>query len=153
MPQIKVRDAKLSDSFELIKLLIPDLENKTKISLKEGKYYKKWYLTFKEMLKSKTVEIFVAEKNKKLVGVATVYILPRLELAGHYAVAEDVHIKESERGKGYGTLVFNALIKYLNGRGIKYVSAVVDKDNKIGRKFYEKLGFSNDTFGMRVDLN
>lgn len=50
-------------------------------------------------------------------------------------------VKEGFRGKGYGTALVNKATKLANKLKIDAIELVVNKDNKIAKKLYEKAGF------------
>lgn len=154
MQEISVRKPTIEDKYNLIKLLIPQFESRTNESLDEGEYFQKWLSNFELMLTSNLVRIFIAiNQSSEIVGVTTVYLLPRLELAGYYAVVEDVFVKESERSKGIGSLIFTEVIKLLKAEKVKYVTLNVAPDNLKGQEFYKRLGFVMKATEMSLDLN
>lgn len=154
MPDISIRKPTLDDKYSLIKLLIPQFEARTNESLDEGEYFQKWLANFQLMLRSDLVRMFVAvNQSSELVGVTTVYLLPRLELAGYYAVVEDVFVKQSERSKGIGSLIFAEVIKMLEAEQAKYVTLNVAPDNLKGQEFYKRLGFVMKATEMSLDLS
>ena len=153
MDSIKIREASLSDAFNLVRLIVPEFAKRTNEDLAEGKYVKKWLENYEMIVHSSIVTSFVAiDSNNELVGVLTVYLLPRLELAGYYSVIEDVFVKESERSKGIGSLLFKEAIKYLKSNGCRYVTLNVARDNDKAQSFYRKLGFKTEALEMRLDL-
>jgi ribosomal protein S18 acetylase RimI-like enzyme len=153
MQGISVRKPAIEDKYNLIKLLIPEFEIRTNQSLDEGEYFQKWLVNFELMFNSDLVRMFVAANaDNQLIGVITAYLLPRLELAGYYSVIEDVYVKESERGKGVGTLIFNQVIEMLKAEKVKYVTLNVAADNIKGQEFYKRLGFSTEALEMRLTL-
>src|SRR5258706_16454903 len=121
MKNLIIRKAKLDDALNLIKLIIPEFVNRSDESILKGKYYTKWSANFKEMISSSMTNIFLAEKSNELVGITTVYLLPRLELAGYHAVLEDVYVKESERSKGIGSILIKEVITFITEKEVKYV--------------------------------
>lgn len=147
-----IRQAKLEDSFNLIRLVTPGFWERTDRSFIEGEYYKRWLKNFQEMINSSLVHIFVAEENRIIIGVVSVYLLPRLELAGYYAVVEDVFVKESERRKGIGTKLFEEAIAFMKEKDVKYVTLNTGADNIKAQEFYKRLGFENKEVEMTLRL-
>lgn len=56
-------------------------------------------------------------------------------------IIDDVQTKEEFRGKGYGTQLVNKATKLANKLKIDAIELVVNKDNRIAKKLYEKAGF------------
>lgn len=50
-------------------------------------------------------------------------------------------VKEEFRGKGYGTKLINKATKLAKSLKIDAIELVVNKDNKVAKKLYEKAGF------------
>jgi len=69
-----------------------------------------------------------------------------IAFAGAWFVLEEGHItniavKETERGKGIGKQLTQALMGYAANMGVQYMTLEVRKSNKVARGMYEKLGF------------
>lgn len=50
-------------------------------------------------------------------------------------------VKEEFRGKGYGTKLINKAIKLAQKQKIDSIELIVNKDNRVAKKLYEKAGF------------
>lgn len=149
---ISITHPKAEDNFQIIKLLISDFRQRDNEDLKEGNYFKRWNENFQKMLNSDFAKVYVAKSETDVIGVSTIYLLPRLELAGEYAVVEDVFVHEGFRSKGIGTKLFEHIIKDLKDSPVKYLGLIVDKENNKAQKFYEELGFRSKSIGMVYDL-
>ena len=148
---VKIRIATITDSFNIFRLLIKESENKTDQDLKSGNYYRQWEPVFLEMVNSELCKVFIVLDDKKIIGLATVYLLPRLELAKKYAILEDVFIKETERSKGIGSILIKEIVTYLKKTNeIKYLSAAADYKNEKVVNFYKKLGFKINASDMQL---
>jgi len=150
--EISVREARPEDAYSLIRMMIPEMNSRTDEELNEGEYFPKWRANFLQMLSEPLVKVFVAVSGEDVIGLTTAYLLPRVELAGYYSVVEDVFVKESERSKGIGKLIFEEVIKYLKTANAKNVVLCVANDNVKAQQFYERLGFKQDSVGMKLDL-
>ena len=90
----------------------------------------------KKYLKRNPKTCFVAKENKKIIGVI---------LSGHdgrrgyiHHTAVDIH----NRNKGIGSELVRTAINALSKEGINKVAFVVFKNNEIGNKFWQRLGFT-----------
>ena len=91
----------------------------------------------------------VAEEDGKVVGCATLHILPKLLHNGSYVgLIEDVAVLRDFNGKGIGTALVNQLVSLALVEGCYKV--ILDCDESlIG--FYEKSGFHKKEIQMRLD--
>ena len=153
MKSILIRSPRSSDQYSIIKLLISQFRKRENKALDKNDYFKRWSLNFKKMLDLPNIDIYIVEKDNNIIGVTTVYKLKRLELAGEYAVIEDVFIKKNERNQGIGTLLFKKILEDLEQADVKFVTLNVDPKSEPALSFYKKLGFSNIDMEMRKNLN
>ncbi|MCK9445293.1 GNAT family N-acetyltransferase [bacterium] len=97
---------------------------------------KKW----KEIL-FKSSFVYSVYDEKKLIGMG------RLVEDGIMCMFYDIVVHKKYQGKGIGKLIVSKLIEQTKGKKYCSVSLFTEKD-KI--KFYEKLGFKIDNFGMEL---
>ncbi|AXT61465.1 GNAT family N-acetyltransferase [Aquimarina sp. AD10] len=82
---------------------------------------------------------FVAEVDKKIVGIALVYF--RFSTwKGRSIHLEDLIVKESMRGTGLGSALYAQVMKYAKEKGVRRVEWVVLDWNQNAIDFYEKSG-------------
>ncbi len=82
---------------------------------------------------------FVAEVDKKIVGIALVYF--RFSTwKGRSIHLEDLIVKESMRGTGLGSALYTQVMKYAKEKGVRRVEWVVLDWNQNAIDFYEKSG-------------
>ncbi len=82
---------------------------------------------------------FVAEKNDQIVGTALIYF--RFSTwKGKILHLEDLVVKESDRGKGFGEALYRKVMQYAYNRGLKRVSWDVLDWNEDAIRFYERSG-------------
>jgi len=79
---------------------------------------------------------FVAERAGEIVGTVMSGHDGRRGLIYHMAV------KESERGQGVGSLLYEHAIEALKNEDIAKVYMMIYKNNDIGNAFWEKRGFA-----------
>lgn len=54
-----------------------------------------------------------------------------------------VWVDEENRGKGYGTLLMDKVIKHAKDKLVDSVELVVDRNNKVAKNLYRKVGFES----------
>ncbi|NLG88882.1 MAG: GNAT family N-acetyltransferase [Clostridiaceae bacterium] len=89
-----------------------------------------------KFLKRNPETCFVAEKDNKIIGVI---------LCGHdgrRAFIYHTAVSESERRRGVGTALVDAVIDALKKEGISKAALVVFSKNELGNSFWEKRGFT-----------
>lgn len=82
---------------------------------------------------------FVIEDDKRIFGMALVY--PRYSTwKGKALHLEDLIVSEAYRGKGYGTMLLDTVIKYGKQLGVKRIGWEVLDWNEPAITFYESKG-------------
>ena len=89
----------------------------------------------REMEKNVAARYLVAEKEKQIIGYA-----------GAWVILDECHITniavlESERGKGIGRRLVEALMQYVSNLGAAYATLEVRVSNTRAIRLYESLGF------------
>lgn len=97
-------------------------------------------------------EFFVAETEDQIVGIA-LYYYRYSTWKGKAIYLEDLVVRESERGKGYGQLLLDAIIKEAQMTQARQVRWQVLDWNKPAINFYKKLGADLDSEWINCTLN
>lgn len=84
-------------------------------------------------------EVFVAELNKELIGMALFYYRYST-WKGKTLHLEDLIVQETARGKGIGKLLYNEVLKYAYQQKLRRVEWAVLDWNKPAVNFYKKSG-------------
>jgi GNAT superfamily N-acetyltransferase len=84
----------------------------------------------------KLFDFFVAEKNKAIIGIA-LYYYKYSTWKGRCLFLEDIIVTENERGKGYGKLLFNEVIKIAKDEKVRRMEWQVLDWNKPAITFYK----------------
>jgi len=96
--------------------------------------------------------VFVAEEVVRLVGMATLHVLPNMTRGGQpYALIENVLTASSDRNRGIGRKVMERAIEAAAAENAYKIMLLTNKyrGDDDARGFYEKLGFTADAkFGM-----
>ena len=107
---------------------------------------------FDEIVSRKDTLIFLAEDKDKLVGVATLYLLPNMRHGWHRGHIEDFVVSESVRGKGVGSQLFDKIKQYCRSNNIKVIKLDSGVDLTDAHRFYEKNGGKFTEKMYRFDL-
>jgi len=93
--------------------------------------------------------IFVAEKGRSVVGATTLLIEQKfIHDGGKVGHIEDVVVSKEVQGSGIGKVLIKFALKYAEEHGCYKTILDCQKDVK---PFYEKLGFKENSYGMRYD--
>ena len=81
--------------------------------------------------------------------IAMGWIFPRQTLLRYQAVIEDMIVDETYRGKGYGRIVLQELLKWAKDKNIEVVELTTGHHREAAYKLYESEGFTlHDTRHM-----
>ena len=89
----------------------------------------------RELEKNVAARYLVAEKDGRVIGYA-----------GAWVILDESHITniavdESERGKGYGRKLVEALMQYISNLGAAYATLEVRVSNERAQQLYQSVGF------------
>lgn len=85
----------------------------------------------------KVFDFFVLEKDSKIVAM-TLYYFKYSTWKGKCLFLEDIIVTESERKKGFGKLLFNAVVKVAQEEKVKRMEWQVLEWNEAAIRFYKK---------------
>lgn len=86
---------------------------------------------------NKIFDFFVAENHKEVVGIA-LYYEKYSTWKGRCMYLEDIIVTESERGKGYGRLLMDRIVKEAESKKVKRIEWQVLDWNEPAINFYKK---------------
>jgi GNAT superfamily N-acetyltransferase len=109
-------------------------QTKTPLNLKERKKM------FLNLLKREDVKIFVIEKEKQVLAVADVFIIPVMRRSVNRALIEDFVVTKNMRGKGIGTMLMRTIMKYCKEQNIHVIKLTSGLELEPAHRFYEKMG-------------
>ena len=95
---------------------------------------------------------FVAEDEDRILGIA-LYYFRYSTWKGKAVYLEDLVVRESERGKGYGQMLLDAIIHEAKRTNSKQVRWQVLDWNEPAINFYKKLGAELDSEWINCTLN
>ncbi len=85
--------------------------------------------------------IQVAEKDGRVVGMATLQILISTAEGGPVGLVEDLVVREECRGRGVGRRLMASLVSWSAKRGLTRLQLLVDRNNRPALEFYRRIGW------------
>lgn len=95
---------------------------------------------YDKVMKNKNIRVFVLEDKKRIIAVASYFILIDFITASKFAHIDDFVVTNEERGKGYGTRLMKGILQYSKEHHINTVKLTSSIQLKKAHKFYENLG-------------
>ncbi|GBE19936.1 protease synthase and sporulation negative regulatory protein PAI 1 [archaeon BMS3Abin17] len=150
---MEIRKANKKDFEELLKLILKctiyhhELDKKNvggkklkRGSIKELKENETKIL--KEDLKNSSTTIFIAIKEKKIVGFITLsFPSKNANIKSKRGEINDLFILKEYRKKGIGKMLLKKALTFFRLKKVKLILLNVDSNNFSALKFYEKIGF------------
>ncbi|QQG38184.1 MAG: GNAT family N-acetyltransferase [Candidatus Kaiserbacteria bacterium] len=103
------------------------------------------------LVKSPDAELWTAQVDGAIVGITTLCFSRRL--TGLSARIEDVVVSESQRGKGLGKALCQAVIESARAKGARWVNLTSRPERVAANQMYQKLGFEKkETNAYRMKL-
>lgn len=107
--------------------------------------------TIEEMLKNQSCILMVARDDAKVVGMATLEIVPKV--GKRVAYLEDVVVSEEYRGQGLGKRLVSKLIEKAKECEVESISLTSRPHRVAAHALYESLGFvKRDTNVFKLTL-
>ena len=86
--------------------------------------------------------IFVAKKNKTIVGMVILLYTVSTALGERVVLLEDMVVSPDERELGIGSMLLDHAVKYATEKGCKRITLLTDKMNIRAQKFYKQHKFN-----------
>jgi len=86
--------------------------------------------------------IFVAKKNKTIVGMVILLYTVSTALGERVVLLEDMVVSPNERELGVGSKLLDHAVKYATEKGCKRITLLTDKMNIGAQKFYKQHKFN-----------
>jgi ribosomal protein S18 acetylase RimI-like enzyme len=131
---MKIKTATLGDVDTLVKL--GNSVNEFQVSDEVVTFWPKEVLV--NCIKSKNNPIFVAIKNKEIIG----FIISNYNSYFKKAIIENIFVNPDFRGKEVGKLLLCNLLSELKSLGCEYVCSLTEVENEVAIEFYLKNGFN-----------
>ena len=109
---------------------------------------------FKRKITQKDSFVEVIEANNKIIGYFCGGIREKIfyRKKAKCAEIENMFIEKKHREKGLGAILVKDFINWCKNNKVDYVSVTADIRNKLGLKFYRKIGFKDYTITLEKNL-
>ncbi len=98
-----------------------------------------------DRLSKKESVVFMAFDDNKAIGFVQLYPSFSSVSMQQTWVLNDLYVKETGRGKGFGEALLRRAIAFAEEAGAKGVLLETGKDNVTAQRLYEKIGFVQET--------
>lgn len=95
----------------------------------------------------------VAEDNDKIVGILVYYFLPYTAQNKPAIYMKELYVDENYRGRKIGERLMNALWDEALVHNCEQIKWTVAPWNKVGQKFYERLGANQNNEWLNYEWN
>ncbi len=89
--------------------------------------------------------IFVAKKNKTIVGMVILLYTVSTALGERVVLLEDMVVSPNEQELGIGSKLLDHAVKYATEKGCKRITLLTDKKNIRAQKFYKQHKFNRSS--------
>jgi ribosomal protein S18 acetylase RimI-like enzyme len=104
-----------------------------------------------ELVQDDTAILMVVKDDAHIVGMATLYIIPKV--GRRNSLLEDVIVDAAYRGQGLGEKLVRAVIEAGKTRGVTSITLISRPERVVAHKLYEKLDFKvKETDVFKLDL-
>ncbi|HVZ57113.1 MAG TPA: GNAT family N-acetyltransferase [Chitinophagaceae bacterium] len=79
------------------------------------------------------------------VGFAQVYHAFSTVQLGPILILNDLYVEEAFRGRGLGTKLIGAVIRYMEDTGCRKILLQTNRDNYVAQRLYERMGFIQES--------
>ena len=107
--------------------------------LRQGEKFQGTLSEVRAILKDKTAVVLAVKDGRRIVGVATLYILQKI--GKRTAHVEDVVIDSEYRGQGLGKKLMQSLLAVARAKKVGTVHLTSRPEKIAANKLYQKLGF------------
>lgn len=85
--------------------------------------------------------IFVLRNDDEILGMVNILFTITTALGGVAALLEDVIIHPQHRHQGFGSIMLDYAVAFVQEKDFKRITLLVDKMNEKSRVFFQKKGF------------
>ena len=143
---VVVRDATAEDADRVVQLLVGG----TLRGGEDPSDLSPYKAALAEMAESSSSTVLVAEVDGRVVGMCQLFWFRHIqERAGLSAEIESMHVDESMRGRGIGTVLLDAAVARAAQLGCYRVQLTSNRSRVDAHRFYERNGFEPSHIGFK----
>jgi GNAT superfamily N-acetyltransferase len=95
--------------------------------------------------------VFVLRNDHQIIGMINLLITISTAEGGFVLLLEDLIVKRSHRGQGYGSKLLEHAVKFAKEKKFLRITLLTDRDNAASKKFYLQRGFvESDMIPLRM---
>lgn len=149
---MKVRLARYEDVADIRALLADDELGATREDMSEAGLAK-YQAAFSKIDDDANNELFVVERDGRLIATAQVTWIPYLSRGGNERChVEAVRVASDLRGLGIGAMLMQFIVDKARERGCLMVQLTTDLTRENAHRFYARMGFVATHHGMKLVL-
>jgi N-acetylglutamate synthase-like GNAT family acetyltransferase len=133
------RQAVAEDIPDMVELLRQLFSIEKDFNFNQGKHRAGLLMLFHD----KSSKIFIAEKQKRVVGMCTLQVLTSSAEGAKVGLLEDLIVDENCRHEGVGSQLLEAATEWAKKSGLKRIQLLADKGNIPALNFYHKYNWSS----------
>jgi len=150
---VKFRQASVDDLPNIVRMLADDFFGRQRERY-EDPLPEPYLKAFREIEHDPNNELIVAEIDGEVVGSLQLTFTPSISFqGGKRATVESVRVDENCRGRGIGRQMMHWAIERSKQEGCISLQLTSNAARIDAHRFYESLGFSNTSVGMKLNLN
>lgn len=149
---MKVRLARYEDVADIRALLADDELGATREDMSEAGLVQ-YQAAFSKIDSDANNELFVVERDGRLIATAQVTWIPYLSRGGNERChIEAVRVASDLRGLGIGAMLMQFIVDKARERGCLMVQLTTDRVRENAHRFYARMGFVATHHGMKLVL-
>ena len=141
---MEVRKAEIKDLDIVVQMKMDMFKEVGSVTLLQENAESKIYAKYKELYSQEKCCNYLVYENSKAVACGGAVIKEDVPFCFFktpmYGYVIDVYCVPEKRRNGYASLIMKELIEWLKGKGVHNVRL---KPSAVGRRLYEKIGFSD----------
>lgn len=147
---LKFSEATENDLPEIVALFADDMFGKDREVVSDP-VLTSYQQAFAEMQKNKNAHLIVLKKDKLIVGVAQLDIIPTLVSQGaKRGLIEGVRIHQNYRSQGLGKSLIEHVVHIAEAQGCTLIELTTNKARVDAHRFYKQLGFADSHVGFKL---
>ena len=151
-PGLAIREAREDDLAAIVALLAADVVGGHGDST-DPEAMADYTRAFRKIAASSSDALYVAEVEGDVIGTfQTTLITSLLGRGATFMKIEAVHVRPGTRGKGVGGAMMRFAIERARQAGARSVQLTSNKARHAAHLFYDRLGFDESHFGVRMKL-
>jgi GNAT superfamily N-acetyltransferase len=153
MQKITFKKAKNDDLHSILNLLFEDDLGKSRESISEADFCT-YQEAFKQINEDKNQFLLIGEIDEKIIACAQLTKIANLTFKGAARLqVEGVRVAKNLRGQKIGQQMMEEIKDFARKNDCKIIQLTTNVKRKNIVEFYEKCGFENSHFGMKLYLN